>query len=982
MKRKIISAALLILVIAASLIPAAHGTTVISDGHTFSQGGILYQVYEGQAVPAEFLQADVTYSDYVQGLEVAVPWDAYSMGYMRNMEIVKTVTFADGTKVIPFNSCSGMPNLESVTIPPSVETIKPYAFERCEKLTTVNFSEGLVHLDYGVFYGCSSLAKVKLPSTLRGMESGVFSETAIEHLILPEGMESIEYYAFSNMASLRSVTIPSTIFSIGDGAFNRSYTEDKLPDLDIILSPNNRNYNISGGCLYTSEMSLLLWVPPSMEGVFTIPASVRAIQDNAFNGCDRITELVLPEGAEACPYSIGYMKGLKRISLPSTVTYDSIGTYMSDVASLEWIEVSEKNPSIKSIDGVLYSKDGSKLLQFPSGRTGNFRVPDSVLSISYYAFNNSKLTELIISKNVKAAEAYLFGYQSTIKSITVGNRLTENLESILHSMPELVEIIVIDANPSYISIDGVLFKRDGSTLLLFPEGRTGSYTVPAGVSIIGENAFSSSKLDEIVLPEGVVELEDYAFSGAAGTVRIPASLATVSEFSLTGTYNGLNFVIDPANPVLRVDGKFVLYENELYQAIGTFGDVVIFPRGITRIPSYMMGGVGEDEVRSVVVPEGVAVIERYAFGSMSRLEHVSLPLSLREIGEYAFSSCVSLEKVILPPKLEKIGSGAFYGCQRLGSITIPDSVTDIASNAFEVAGFGLMDGWDQYNPTPTNFVMAGANCEIIRWAAYMNQCLWLDMNDPNAEPVRIESLLPVDVMYAAVLTVDTANTGVDVFNERECRTKKKNVPNGTPVYVVGEDGDVVSFRFIDTEDHGYVKKTAVVNVNDLTGNYLPVYTKLKNMDSKPNSYDIYLEPLNNASAMSVPFVDSEYMRVLEDLGTLLKVVTHDGHVGYMPTNHLYTFYKYAGEGDNPWYGLMVVTNPNITDRLNLRASPDRNSSSLGKYFNGTIVEIIGEQGDWYQVRLPDGQKGWMMREYLYPASSWLGGLLGQYEGNG
>ena len=71
----------------------------------------------------------------------------------------------------------------------------------------------------------------------------------------------------------------------------------------------------------------------------------------------------------------------------------------------------------------------------------------------------------------------------------------------------------------------------------------------------------------------------------------------------------------------------------------------------------------------------------------------------------------------------------------------------------------------------------------------------------------------------------------------------------------------------------------------------------------------------------------------------------------------------------------VVLNPDPKDRLNLREEPDRGSRSLGKYYNGTPVTVLSEQGEWAEVSV-GGRRGWMMKEYLdfgrgYDGAFWL-----------
>ena len=69
--------------------------------------------------------------------------------------------------------------------------------------------------------------------------------------------------------------------------------------------------------------------------------------------------------------------------------------------------------------------------------------------------------------------------------------------------------------------------------------------------------------------------------------------------------------------------------------------------------------------------------------------------------------------------------------------------------------------------------------------------------------------------------------------------------------------------------------------------------------------------------------------------------------------------KYTG--DNQRFG--IVISEDARDRLNLRAEPSKNGEKLGKYFSGTQVEILAEEGDWYKVRV-DFQEGWMVKQYV------------------
>jgi hypothetical protein len=94
-------------------------------------------------------------------------------------------------------------------------------------------------------------------------------------------------------------------------------------------------------------------------------------------------------------------------------------------------------------------------------------------------------------------------------------------------------ITVSSANRQYKDIDGVLFTKDGKTLLGYPSGRGESaYTIPEGVTAIGRDAFyECSGLTTVTIPEGVTAIGREAFSNCSGltTVTIPKSVTTVGR---------------------------------------------------------------------------------------------------------------------------------------------------------------------------------------------------------------------------------------------------------------------------------------------------------------------------------------------------------------------------------------------------------------------------------------------------------------------
>ena len=89
-----------------------------------------------------------------------------------------------------------------------------------------------------------------------------------------------------------------------------------------------------------------------------------------------------------------------------------------------------------------------------------------------------------------------------------------------------------------------------------------------------------------------------------------------------------------------------------------------------------------EQVRHIVIGEGVKRIGNYAFYDMPLLVSVSLPEGLEEIGEYAFCDAVSLPEITFPDSLRLIDKSAFYRCGALQHITLPTSIETVAHWSF------------------------------------------------------------------------------------------------------------------------------------------------------------------------------------------------------------------------------------------------------------------------------------------------------------
>jgi Tfp pilus assembly major pilin PilA len=302
---------------------------------------------------------------------------------------------------------------------------------------------------------------------------GIIRPTStIQSIIISPGITSIGDYAFNICRNIKSISIPNTVTSIGENAF---YGCQQLVDIEI---PNSVT-RIGPWSFY------YCWRLPSI----TIPNSVTSIEQEAFEWCEGFTE----------------------ITIPSSVT--TIGLYVfSGCNKLSEINVESGNPNYKSIEGVLFSKNGTILYQCPENlNKTDYNIPDGVITIKSWSIESS----------IK------------LRSITIPSSVT-NIEDCAIACNLLLTSVIIDANnPAYKMIDGVLFNKSGTMLHTYLKARSGTtYSIPEGVTSIGEEAFYyCTSLTSITLPNTLTTIEPWAFESCTNmtSITIPSSVTSIGS---------------------------------------------------------------------------------------------------------------------------------------------------------------------------------------------------------------------------------------------------------------------------------------------------------------------------------------------------------------------------------------------------------------------------------------------------------------------
>jgi hypothetical protein len=248
-------------------------------------------------------------------------------------------------------------------------------------------------------------------------------------------------------------------------------------------------------------------------------------------------------------------------------------TYMGQIRVVEPTQEEEVNGVVwtyRVISGEAVLGDGARAI--PKGTTGAVSVPATlggspVTEIWYGAFDGCQdITSIAVPASVSSIECHVTG--------------------------ESFKNWFVDAgNSTYRDIDGVLFTRDGKTLLSYPTGRKGGYVVPDGTEVIESEAFSNSKISSIVIPDSVMELGECAFQDCRGLKSVTLS------------------------------------------------------RNLSIIPCYAFYGC--ESLRSIDIPEGVVEICCDAFAFCDNLSTVKIPNSV-ESCEDPFNGCYQIKSVTLP----------------------------------------------------------------------------------------------------------------------------------------------------------------------------------------------------------------------------------------------------------------------------------------------------------------------------------------------
>lgn len=396
--------------------------------------------------------------------------DIVGVYMFRNCNKLETIVLPNniteiGGGVFGYNNGDKYDNttLKTVVIGDKVSSIGDNAFARCVSLANINLPNSVSYIVFGVFSGCINLTSIDLPTSLY----------------------LLNYSVFSGCTNLARVNL-ALVTQIGEGAFSGCNIKE------FTVSENNRVYSSLDGVLFNKDKTELVMYPKAKSSQkYVIPNSVTSVNDEAFGNCNNLASITIGD-------NVARMNSL------------NIGSKL-----IEYI-VTENNTNYSSLDGVLFDKDKTELIAYPTAKvSSSYIIPSSVIKIKKSVSFNSNLTTINLN-NVTGIEAYPFsgGY--------------------------IREFIVPVANPSYSVENGVLFNKKQTVLIAYPmglmkdyepNGQGSGYVIPNSVETI--RAYAFYPILEMVTIDGAIHLKAYMLE----TLTIPASVQDIGLFAIYGAVN-------------------------------------------------------------------------------------------------------------------------------------------------------------------------------------------------------------------------------------------------------------------------------------------------------------------------------------------------------------------------------------------------------------------------------------------------------------
>ena len=600
-----------------------------------------------------------------------------------------------------FAECKGLVKVE---LGSSIETIENSVFSNCTDLSEMFIPDSVVSIISGAFKGCSSLVNLKLGNSLERIGPSAFEGcSGLTNIEFPPTLVSIGDNAFKDCSGMLCFILPVSVSSIGRDAFKgctslikNAYPENlSNPFSNGVSIPYPNETIIENGFIYSENLDALYFAPFDLEGEFIIPQYVVTVGKSAFQVCNKLTTIEVPNSVMEIGDKAFYdCEGLLNINvnwnIPVSITQncfskDTYSNALLNVSEGNWIDYLlspwEAFNNIQ-IDGVVmdsiddgtftyrYLQNSGEAMLVKDSKYSNLStvtIPDRVVSDGQFYFviavqNNAFIDctrisgDLVLPRNLRQIGESAFEGCYGIASVNIPASLETIGANAFNKCSSLEKVNITDLTAwCKITFQGYSSANPLSLAkhLYLNEEEIVDLVIPEGIEKLNFAVFYNGvSIKSISIPLSVKSIADYAFSNTGiSEIRIPSSVEKYSGFA-TAHCSSLNTVTFDQNS----EPLNILHGN-------LFSDEKIKTLIIERDFNFdkEKSAIGIKTIEQVNYGDGVSCINDNLFTGNSNLSEIVIPSSVEYIGESAFEG-TGLKTIAIGAGIVEIGDKAFKGC--------------------------------------------------------------------------------------------------------------------------------------------------------------------------------------------------------------------------------------------------------------------------------------------------------------------------------
>ena len=575
------------------------------------------------------------------------PWYPYK-------KYIKSIIFSSGITNISSWAFSECPSLSEISISNTIRSIGNSAFYNCDSLIEIHIGENIKYVDDHAFSNCGSLKSVEITGeNVKYVGNYAFSNCDSLKSVEIRSATSIGRSAFKACYSLTKIHIGENVKSIGGYAFSDC---DSLKSVEIESSKTIIGYRAFNGCrkipfpLLTNDGKKLVKESYQYSGHYTLSPNIQYIESSAFEGCNKITSIDIPNSVTSIgAYAFSGCGGLTSITLPESIT--TIGNRaFGECRQLQSINIPN---TIDSINAKTF-ENCTKL--------SHISIPESVVSIGDSAFLKcSKLEKLHIPNSVEqigvgALDCGIveltipfIGVSRTSEKhpcLAIFSRIGNSWDGFHYQFPiTLKKLTLTDLhkcnnsgeqyekktiyNSWETSIESIFITNFSASFLQYVNESkwTGYYTISDGA----RNICHSTQNLYITINEDCTNLPERIFTGLSTLRSLTLPFSGSGTKENTGSFASL----------------FGTKENSNMKKVGSY-----------YLPA---------ELKEVTISEGCEQLPTGAFKNCSMIEKLTLPTTLKGVKEEALYGCDGLTDIYvkraLPPSAYE---STFTGVNQFG----------------------------------------------------------------------------------------------------------------------------------------------------------------------------------------------------------------------------------------------------------------------------------------------------------------------------